>query len=258
LAAAPAGPPPGRGPRTAASALPPLSWRWPARRSYSRAATWAAPWSTSTAIACCPSRRRRWARRCCPVASARGRKPPHRPRSGGGNTRRPRKDINGPWPKTSVSASWTARRHGGRGQGRSRQGRSGASRPGQQPDRQAAPARRWPAHRRSPPTAGCRKQSAATTSGELARAGLPPSAPRAPDLAASAAHRRFPYLSVLAVPAPFPPHFQEGPGRLGVAHGEGAEVPFGEHQAVQLRLSGDLRRTVTVGFVDECHFPEVV
>src|SRR5215470_7484511 len=86
----------------------------------------------------------------------------------------------------------------------------------------------------------------------------PPSAPKALDLAASAARRRFPYLSVLGVQDALHHQFEESPGRLGVAHGEGAEVPFGEHQAVQLRLSGDLRRTVTVGFVDECHFPEVV
>src|SRR5215813_493858 len=69
---------------------------------------------------------------------------------------------------------------------------------------------------------------------------------------------RFPYLAVLGVPDALRHHLEEGPGRLGVAHGEVAEAPFGEHQAVQLRLSGDLRRTVPVGLVDECHLAEVV
>ncbi len=65
-----------------------------------------------------------------------------------------------------------------------------------------------------------------------------------------------PYLAVLGIPNALHQHFEEGPGRLGVVHDKGAEVPFGEHQAVQLRLSGDLRRTV--GVIDECHLPEVV
>ena len=39
-------------------------------------------------------------------------------------------------------------------------------------------------------------------------------------------------------------------------HDERAEVPFGEDQALQLRLGGDLRRTV--GMVDDCHLSEVV
>jgi hypothetical protein len=65
-----------------------------------------------------------------------------------------------------------------------------------------------------------------------------------------ASRQPFPYLAVLGVPDALRHHFEKGPRRLGVAHGEVAEAPFGEHQAVQLRLSGDLRRAVTVGLVD--------
>ena len=39
-------------------------------------------------------------------------------------------------------------------------------------------------------------------------------------------------------------HFQQGPGRLRVAHGEGTEDPRDEQQAAQIRLGPDLRRPV--------------
>ena len=74
--------------------------------------------------------------------------------------------------------------------------------------------------------------------------------PPAPARSGSASRERFPYLAVLGVPDALRHHLEEGPDRLGVAHGEVAEAVFGEHQAVQLGLSGDRRRTVTVGFVN--------
>src|SRR5215475_7007921 len=88
----PAGSPAGRDTKTAASTLPPLSSRWSVRRFCSPAATSAARWSTSTAIACSLSRRYRLARRYGRGTSARGRNPsnPCRPDR---QPAAPRKDI---------------------------------------------------------------------------------------------------------------------------------------------------------------------
>src|SRR5690242_16644526 len=65
---------------------------------------------------------------------------------------------------------------------------------------------------------------------------VPP--PTGPRRFRSASRERFPDLALLGVPDALRHHFEQGPDRLGVADREVAEAPFGEHQAVQLRLSG--------------------